>query len=93
MSFFRSDLLSSIKTTATFDLIMFNAPYLPCSIPSKSWIERSWNGGIDGRGIIDRFIISAPKYLTRDGRLLLLQSSLTNVDLTVSKFAETDLQR
>jgi release factor glutamine methyltransferase len=91
ISFFRCDLLSSIRTTATFDLIMFNAPYLPCHIPSKSWIERSWNGGIDGREIIDRFIISAPKYLARDGRILLLQSSLTNVALTVSKFAENDL--
>jgi len=91
ISFLRSDLLTSIKQTATFDLIMFNAPYLPCPLSKKSWIERSWNGGLDGRVIIDRFIMSASKHLTRNGRIFLLQSTLSGVFLTISRFPEINL--
>ncbi|MEM3356796.1 MAG: protoporphyrinogen oxidase, partial [Candidatus Bathyarchaeia archaeon] len=45
-------------------------------------------GGATGRQIIDRFISDVPKYLMQSGRVLLMQSSLANVNETVRRFAD-----
>jgi len=83
----RGDLFQPIRKNEKFSLIMFNAPYLP-SIPTEalSWQSRAWAGGPTGRKLIDRFIDEAPRYLERKGRILLLQSSLANVDDTLRMF-------
>lgn len=94
MSFLRSDLLSALHTAddVLFDLIMFNAPYLPSELhESETWIERAWAGGVTGRDVIDRFIPQATIYLKPFGRVLLLQSSLTGLELTIQKFRECGL--
>jgi release factor glutamine methyltransferase len=92
MIFLRSDLLSALTNSALFDLILFNAPYLP-SEPTEveTWIGRAWAGGITGRDVIDRFIPQASAHLKPSGRILLLQSSLTGLDLTIQKFYEHGL--
>jgi len=86
------DLFQPIRKNEKFDLIVFNAPYLP-SPPSeaRSWNGRTWAGGPTGRRLIDRFIIKAPHYLKRNGKILLIQSSLANIDETLEKFPEVDL--
>ncbi|MCK4313446.1 methyltransferase [Candidatus Bathyarchaeota archaeon] len=91
--FVQGDLLSSIKEKEEFDLLLFNAPYLPLK-PSEdeSWLERAWAGGTTGRQVIDRFICKAPKYLKEDGRILLMQSTLSNVDETLRGFGENGLK-
>jgi len=83
------DLFKPIRKTEKFDLLIFNAPYLPSS-PSeqRTWIGRAWAGGPAGRQLIDRFIIEAPHYLKRNGKILLVQSSLANIDETIKKFSE-----
>lgn len=87
------DLFQSIRKNEKFDLIVFNAPYLP-SAPSeaRSWIGRSWAGGSTGRQLIDRFIMETPRYLKRNGKILLVQSSLANIDMTLDKFREMGLE-
>ncbi|MGQ9461016.1 MAG: HemK2/MTQ2 family protein methyltransferase [Candidatus Bathyarchaeaceae archaeon] len=87
------DLFQPIKPDETFSLILFNAPYLP-SEPreERSWIGRAWAGGPNGRKAIDRFIMDAPKFLTYDGRILLVQSSLSNIDRTLERFDEAGLK-
>jgi release factor glutamine methyltransferase len=87
------DLFQPVRPDETFSLILFNAPYLP-SEPreERSWIGRAWTGGPSGRKVIDRFIISAPEFLTADGRILLVQSSLSDVDKTLEMFDETKLK-
>jgi release factor glutamine methyltransferase len=91
--FIQSDLFSAIRGGVRFDMILFNAPYLPSeSIGSGSWVERAWSGGIAGRQIIDRFIDEAPKYLVHDGLVFLMQSSLSGFDETVRKFVECGLR-
>jgi len=92
-SLVQGDLLRPLKRKATFDLILFNAPYLPVPITdSESWLERAWAGGKTGRQTIDRFIRQSPNYLASEGRILLLQSSLSDVERTLKNFAEKALE-
>src|SRR3972149_9726923 len=80
MGFLAGDLFRSIKMAEKFDVIVFNAPYLPSEEgEQKSWIERAWAGGPTGRQVIDRFLTDAPHYLKRDGKILLVQSTLSGV--------------
>lgn len=85
----RSDLFKSIKENEEFDLIIFNAPYLPSEmIEEQEWIGRAWAGGPTGRLLIDKFILQAPSYLGKDGRVFLVQSTLSNTEETIQKLEE-----
>lgn len=93
MVFVQGDLFTPIRIGEKFDLILFNSPYLPSeSIEVTSWLERAWAGGVLGRQVIDRFICIAPKYLKKNGRILLMQSTLSDVDETLWKFEENSLK-
>jgi len=87
----QSDLFQAIQKTEKFNLIIFNAPYLPTKNEEETWIERAWAGGPTGRQIIDRFIIEAPHHLKTKGKILLVQSSLADINKTLEKF-QTDLK-
>lgn len=66
-----SDLFSNVK--GKFDLIVFNPPYLPeDKIKDKELV-----GGKKGYEVLDRFFSKAKKYLNKDGRILIIISSLT----------------
>lgn len=91
--FIQSDLFSAITVGKKFDVILFNAPYLPSHNPENgSWIEQAWSGGVSGRRMIDRFIAEAPTYLAEDGRIFLMQSNLSGLDETIQKFEENILK-
>ena len=80
MTFLQASLLDAFNEKALFDLILFNAPYLPSEENEKeSWIERAWAGGLNGRQVIDRFIVQAPSHLKPNGRILLMQSNVQNI--------------
>jgi release factor glutamine methyltransferase len=87
------DLFHPIGKTERFDVVVFNAPYLPSSPnEQRTWIGRAWAGGSTGRQLIDRFIMEAPYYLKRKGKILLVQSSLANVDETLKRFLGAGLE-
>jgi release factor glutamine methyltransferase len=89
MAFVRGDLLTCLSEKAMFDLILFNAPYLPVDDgEADSWLGRAWTGGAKGRQVIDRFIAEAPNYLKQTGRVLLMQSTLADVDETLHRFVD-----
>jgi release factor glutamine methyltransferase len=91
--FLRCDLFSAISVTERFDVILFNAPYLPSkSVDDDSWLGRAWSGGATGRQVIDRFIREAPKYLKQDGSILLMQSTLSELDRTLQRFEENGIR-
>ena len=75
----RSDLFSGIR--GTFDLILFNPPYLPTFPEDKidDWFEYALDGGIHGRDVIGRFAEEVSRVLAPRGRILLLISSLTGL--------------
>jgi len=92
ISFIQGDLFSALLVGVRFDLILFNAPYLPSEADEAiSWIGRSWVGGVDGRVVVDRFIAQVPTYLAAMGRVLLMQSTLTGVQQTLDAFAAVHL--
>jgi release factor glutamine methyltransferase len=92
MFFIQGDLFTPLREGEKFDLVLFNAPYLPeDENEAPSWIERAWTGGTTGRKVIDSFIFEVSKRLKLVGRVLLMQSTLANVDETMSRFAECNM--
>jgi release factor glutamine methyltransferase len=93
IDFILGDLFTALKTGVMFDLILFNAPYLPSEAgEEETWIGRSWAGGADGRQVVDKFIAEVPAYLKSHGRVLLMQSTLTGVEETLSGFKKHGLK-
>jgi release factor glutamine methyltransferase len=87
------DLFELIPKTEKFDLIVFNAPYLPSeSDEKKTWVGRAWAGGPTGRQIIDKFIDEVPQHLKENGRILLAQSTLAKVEKTITKFSRAGFE-
>ena len=81
---FWSDLFSNILES--YDVVVFNPPYLPSERDEKKDIEtKAWNGGKKGREVLDRFLEEVPDYLKKNGKLFLVQSSLTDLNKTVEK--------
>ncbi len=82
----RGDLFGPLREENLFDLILFNAPYLPTGKSEPiGWIDYAWEGGETGRKVIDRFIESAARYLKPRGRILLVQSTLSDVNKTLKR--------
>ena len=93
IEFRQGDLFQPIKQNENFDLILFNSPYLPSEPDEeKSWIGKAWAGGPDGRTVIERFLVDAPIFLADEGKIQLVQSSLSNVDKTIQMFNERNMQ-
>lgn len=73
----RGDLFSPVRGRR-FGLIVSNPPYLPGDIselPHRG-LARAWEGGRSGRVFIGRIAEQAPEYLTDDGELLLVYSTV-----------------
>ncbi len=91
MAFVRGSLFTCLSDEAKFDVILFNAPYLPTEkqeAAEHAWLAYAWDGGVTGRKVIDRFIIESHRYLALNGQILLLQSTLADVDKTLLGFSE-----
>jgi len=77
------------KINKRFDLITFNAPYLPDDIFSKKYEEEksklATTGGKNGDEISLKFLKQAKKYLNKNGKIFLLVSSLTPLN-KIKKF-------
>lgn len=87
------NLFEPVEGNEKFDVIVFNAPYLPLErSEQKTWIERAWAGGPSGMELVDQFISEAPHYLMEKGKIVLVQSTLSNVDETLRKLEEEGLR-
>ena len=67
----KSDLFDNI--TGKFDLIVFNPPYLPDNDNIKG--SEIWSEN----GVINRFLKNVNKFLNKDGKILIVVSSLTGM--------------
>jgi release factor glutamine methyltransferase len=83
----RTNLFSGL--TGPFDLVLFNPPYLPTAPEDRidDWLEHALDGGPTGRAVIERFIAEVGRVLAPFGRVLLLVSSLTDLDSVREIFA------
>jgi len=70
-----SDLFSNVKEK--FDLIIFNPPYLPKDENEPEDSALTTTGGKKGYEIIEKFLQHAKKFLEKEGKILLVCSSLT----------------
>ena len=85
----RGDLFEPVKDEK-FDLILFNTPYLPSDEDDNvdDELDAAWNGGLNGRDIIDRFIEDVKEYLKPGGKVQLVQSSLSDNEQTLNKLQD-----
>jgi len=81
---FCSDLLNAVKPDAKFSLIIFNAPYLPLTelekTAEKFGFDTDFIKWAGGKVLIERFLVQAKQHLAKDGKILVVFSSLTKLD-------------
>ena len=83
---YKSDLFSNVK--GKFDFVIFNPPYLPeDEIKDKDLI-----GGKFGWEIIERFFLEVKNYLNKNGKILILFSSLTDKEKVDDIIFENELK-
>ena len=75
---------SVLNSKDTFDVIIFNPPYLPTTkedfVGGSGWFDKAVSGGIDGLDIIERFINQVSGFLKKNGRVYFVYSSLSDKD-------------
>jgi len=91
--FVQGNMFAPINREKKFDMILFNAPYLP-SEPTETcgWLQKAWNGGSSGRTIIQGFIHTVPLHLKPNGRVFLVISSITGVEETLRNFEKSGMR-
>ncbi len=82
-----------------FDIVVSNPPYVPTGpaadgARSAAWNTptASWNGGPDGRVILDPLCAVAGDMLTRGGTLLIVQSEFAGVQRSVYQLLRSGLR-
>ena len=73
-----------------FDVILFNTPYLPTEEDEvlDNTINYAFDGGLNGRKVIDLFLNEVKNHLNAGGIVQMIQSSLSGNDETLSKLDE-----
>jgi len=79
-----------------FDLVVSNPPYVPSPphggrIPAAAGPESSWNGGVDGRIMLDPLCHCAATLLRGGGSMLLVQSALADVGRSLKALRDSGL--
>ena len=88
----RGDLFAAVAGRQ-FDLIVSNPPYLPSvEIPARG-ASRAWEGGgPDGRGLLERICADVAEHLRPGGTVLLVHSSVNDVQRTLDTLEQAGLQ-
>jgi len=76
------------RVEGKFNLISFNPPYLPADEIKDIRVEAE----DDGRALIDRFLNTVDAYLFDDGKALMIQSSLSNLNKTLKNAEKNGLK-
>jgi release factor glutamine methyltransferase len=76
-----------------FDLILANPPYVPAArnVLPRHRVSRCWDGGLDGRAVLDRVCTEGPALLAPDGMMLLVHSAVCDEGITLKRFADAGL--
>ncbi|WP_435194198.1 HemK2/MTQ2 family protein methyltransferase [Natronomonas sp. EA1] len=81
----RADLTEPFRT-GSFDWVLFNPPYLPLDEEAfrDDWMEVALTGGETGREVIEPFLEGVGRVLAPGGSVLMLVSSLTDIEEVAS---------
>jgi len=73
-----------------FDVILFNTPYLPTEDDEviEDNLNYAFDGGLNGRKVIDLFLNEVPNHLNDGGIVQLIQSSLSDNSRTLDMLDE-----
>ena len=76
-----------------FDLVLANPPYVPAPTAAlpRHRIARCWDGGVDGRTVLDRICAAAAERLTPQGVLMMVHSGVCGAATTIGRLAENGL--
>jgi len=84
----RGDLFAPVRDRR-FDFVVSNPPYLPApdapddgELPARG-AARAWEGGADGRRILERICEQVADHLRPGGTVLLMQSSVNGLERTL----------
>lgn len=75
----QGDLFEPLRSGEQFSLLVFNPPYLPGTKEDPAF-DPAWSGGNRGYEVTERFLEHCSAFLQAKGRLLLVQSSLSEPD-------------
>lgn len=82
-----------------FKLVLCNPPYVPEPpdgdvevIPAHAGPAAAFNGGFDGRLVLDPLCAAAPDLLTDDGTLLIVHSEFSDVDSSLAVLRQAGLK-
>jgi release factor glutamine methyltransferase len=89
----RGDLFAPLGSD-TFDLVVCNPPYVPAASAtlSRHTRRRSWDGGLDGRLLVDRICAGVSDVLRPGGRLLMTHTAVIDTDQTLDTLATHGLE-
>ena len=88
MEVFLSDVWSAVR--GRFDTAVFNLPYLPVS--DEGALAKAWSGGPDGLGPLPRLLEGAPEHLVPGGRVVVVVSSLMDIEALERLLAHHDVK-
>jgi release factor glutamine methyltransferase len=85
----RGDLTAPV-TGERFDVVVSNPPYVPTATDAlpEHGLARAFDGGRDGRLVLDRVCAEAPRVLRPGGRLLVVHSAFNDPAVTVARLRE-----
>jgi release factor glutamine methyltransferase len=89
----RGDLFAPVRGER-FDLIVANPPYLPADddAPPARGAARAWDAGRDGRSVLDPLCEAGAAHLMPGGAILVVHSSVSDVDMTMRSLRATGLR-
>ena len=82
--------LFEVVENRKFDVILFNTPYLPTEDDEvlENTINYAFDGGLNGRKVIDLFLNEVGNHLNDGGIVQMIQSSLSGNDETLARLDE-----
>lgn len=89
----RGDLFAPVAGRR-FDLVVANPPYVPAAtaVLPRHRKARCWDGGLDGRALVDRICTGVGGMLTEGGHLLMVHSALCGTEATLDALTAAGLE-
>lgn len=89
------DLLSCIRSDFTFDIVVFNPPYVVTEngeLSGENILYKAWAGGTNGRKVMERVFGKISEVLSRTGMFYLLVIKENDPDYILNAFEKLNMR-